>query len=414
MNLLKSVVLLLTVLLLIAVPGNASSQGLSGNINFDEVTTQEHWKAILEHSKETGRPVFVAVVAEWCRYCRLLESTVFTDIQVSEYHNRYFINIKMDGEKDYGKTFATLHGVKGFPAIFFLNSDGSILQRVNGYVEPSSMLAYARKALRRSDLIPILETRYSEKIITPMEMLTYLDFVESTEQAKAISIANDYLDEQGEGAFRDSVMYLIVRKYALDAGRRTPLEVLQNKDAFIRLYGRESFDNYFAEMFTYNLETAIYNRDENMVTQLIPLMKLHFPDDTEELTTLGTWKIFYAETDNPEGYDSLISLTLATVRDSVEFLIEEAYDIAMDYIDYPGFPELADRWLDMVSELRKPGFHVTYLHAYLNLLIGNIEKAEVMTERSRKLASGKEEQELVKQLLQYLSSLKEALPEEGN
>lgn len=407
MNLLKSVVLLLTFLFLIAVPGNASSQGLVGNVYFDEVTTQAHWDAVRNHSKETGRPVFVVVVAEWCRYCRLLESTVFTDIQVSEYLNMYFDNYKMDGEKDYGKTFAALHGVKGFPAIFFFNSDGSILQTVNGYVEPALMLSYARKALRRSDLIPILESRYREKIITSMEMITYLDYIESLDRSKAISIANDYLEEQGEGAFRDSVMYLIVWKYALDAGRRTPLEVVQNKDEFISLYGRESFDNYFAEMFTYNLEAAIYKQDENMVTQLLPLLKLHFPDDTDGVAMLGAWKIFYAETDNPGGYDSLVSISLGSMTDTIEFLLEEAYDIAMNYADYQGFPELADRWLDIVSELMSPDFDVLYLHAYVKLLTGQIAEAEELIQSASRLASNKEEKELVQQLLQYIGSVKE-------
>jgi len=119
-------------------------------IGITAITTQAQLDSVMQVSKATGKPVYLDVSTTWCGYCRRLHRQVYTDSAVAAYFNAHFINITIDGDQPLGKEMARIYGVRGFPTLLFLNSEGGVLHRVNGYVEPAVFLSHGRRALERA------------------------------------------------------------------------------------------------------------------------------------------------------------------------------------------------------------------------------------------------------------------------
>jgi thiol-disulfide isomerase/thioredoxin len=380
-------------------------------IDFKVIGTQEEWDSVLKVSSGSGLPVFVSIHAEWCKYCRLMEREAYSDPPVAAYFNHSFINVMMDGEKAFGKTFAQRQGVTGFPTLIFLNGKGSVLQRVNEYVEPPKLLSYARRAFRKSDFIPVIEAKFIDKSISHEEMLSYLDYIETTDYNKAIQLAGDYLDALDTKEYYDSAVFRIITKYALDPGYSTPQRVVGMWKMLNDYYGEEMMEHYFAELYSHHLREAILQKSDSMVRMLFPLMEKVFEPGDQQEGRLGTWKIFCAETGNPDGYNQVVMEEFARALDPYEFLYREAHEVAMDYDEIPGFLKMVDSWMDTLAAMKKFDFDAAYVQAYVKIRLPDYDAAEKKIRQLRLMAKTKKEQELVQQLLQILEYMKSTTPE---
>jgi thioredoxin 1 len=122
----------------------------SAPIAITAITTQAQLDSVMQVSKATGKTVYLDVSTTWCGYCRRLHRQVYTDSAVAAYFNTHFINITIDGDQPLGKEIARIYGVRGFPTLLFLNGDGGVVHRVNGYVEPAVFLSHGRRASERA------------------------------------------------------------------------------------------------------------------------------------------------------------------------------------------------------------------------------------------------------------------------
>ncbi|MBK7964909.1 MAG: DUF255 domain-containing protein [Bacteroidetes bacterium] len=51
-------------------------------------------------AKADKKPIFLHAYASWCHFCSEMAEKVYTDINVANFYNKNFINIKMDMEKE--------------------------------------------------------------------------------------------------------------------------------------------------------------------------------------------------------------------------------------------------------------------------------------------------------------------------
>lgn len=108
-----------------------------------------------EASSNDGKKIMVEVFAEWCEYCQKLEEQVLPDSTVIVNVNKYYHSVKLDGESDElitfndstlsMKDFAKDLGVRSYPTILFIDSQGELILQINGYMpvgDFQSMLVY--------------------------------------------------------------------------------------------------------------------------------------------------------------------------------------------------------------------------------------------------------------------------------
>jgi len=98
----------------------------------------------LAKAKADDKHVMVDFSTSWCVYCKKMDRETFAKPDVIALLNENFVSIKVDGdskqeldiegykitEKDLTKKE---YGVRGYPAFWFLKSDGTKLAQIKGY-----------------------------------------------------------------------------------------------------------------------------------------------------------------------------------------------------------------------------------------------------------------------------------------
>ncbi|MBI5477135.1 MAG: thioredoxin fold domain-containing protein [Ignavibacteriales bacterium] len=104
---------------------------------------------VIEANK-TNKKILLDVYTDWCKWCKKLDAEVYGNDKVTEYLNKHFISIKINGESEStlkykGKTIseqqlAGMLGVTGFPTIMFLDSKGEPIDKLGGFVPADKFL----------------------------------------------------------------------------------------------------------------------------------------------------------------------------------------------------------------------------------------------------------------------------------
>ena len=117
---------------------------ISQNIIFIE---EDNWEKILSLSKAHNKLIFVDGQTSWCRPCREMEKSVFTDTAVAHFYNKNFINVKIDMEKGDGKMLSKKYNIHYFPTYLFIDSVGNLIHRNHGFTPIVSFLNLGKNAI---------------------------------------------------------------------------------------------------------------------------------------------------------------------------------------------------------------------------------------------------------------------------
>jgi thioredoxin-related protein len=107
------------------------------------------WRTDLEsadaEAKQTGKMMMVDVYTDWCEWCKVLDTKTYTDAKVIA-GAQQFVPLKLNPEKSTtGAQFAKRYSVSGYPTVLFVEWDGTLVSRVEGFVDaPSFATAITR------------------------------------------------------------------------------------------------------------------------------------------------------------------------------------------------------------------------------------------------------------------------------
>ena len=101
--------------------------------------------------KNAKKPAIIDFYADWCVWCKTMDSQTFANQKVSQKLSRDYIAIRINIEKNEtilfeGKTysaqeFAGYCGVEGLPTIVFMDKGGKLITRIPGYVKADIFLS---------------------------------------------------------------------------------------------------------------------------------------------------------------------------------------------------------------------------------------------------------------------------------
>lgn len=86
----------------------------------------------IKQAEKEGKLVFVDCYTSWCGPCKMMSSKVFTQKYIGEYFKEHFVSLKVDMEKGEGPELAKKYGVKAYPTMLVLTSDGSVKYKILG------------------------------------------------------------------------------------------------------------------------------------------------------------------------------------------------------------------------------------------------------------------------------------------
>ena len=106
-------------------------------------TTAVRWgkdfSSALDRARKENKPVLVNFYADWCVWCKRLESTTLRDGKVAAMLQNQMVPISLDVEGD-GRELSNQYRVSGLPTILVLDSEGRELGRIPGYMPPAGFL----------------------------------------------------------------------------------------------------------------------------------------------------------------------------------------------------------------------------------------------------------------------------------
>ena len=92
----------------------------------------------LARARSEGKLVMLDVYTDWCGWCKKLDKDVFSDSRVAA-ALRDVVPVKVNAEKG-GEAVARRFAVEGYPTILFVDAGGTLVHRIDGYVNADEML----------------------------------------------------------------------------------------------------------------------------------------------------------------------------------------------------------------------------------------------------------------------------------
>lgn len=142
------------ILLLSAIANLSLAQG----IEFFEGSLEE----ALAKAKLEDKLIFVDAYTTWCGPCKAMSKNVFTDVNVGEFYNKSFINLKIDQEKGEGLDFAKKYNVRFYPTFVFINSEGEMAHKAVGYIEVEDFILLGAAATNDNYQLLSLQNKYDK------------------------------------------------------------------------------------------------------------------------------------------------------------------------------------------------------------------------------------------------------------
>lgn len=110
---------------------------------------ESSWEGAFERARAEGKPVLVSFEAEWCVWCKKLDSTTYRDSAVRALIAGSMVPLVLDVDGS-GRKLSDTHRVESLPTVLVFAPDGTERGRINGYLPPGQFLAAVNDILKQS------------------------------------------------------------------------------------------------------------------------------------------------------------------------------------------------------------------------------------------------------------------------
>lgn len=119
-----------------------------------KVKWQNNMEESMKKAEQENMPILINFYADWCEWCKKMDKLTYGNKKVASFINKNTVALSVNPEKDIkASELAEKYSVTGYPTVILINSDGFILNSVNGYVEGEAMISHIEKALEKNQII---------------------------------------------------------------------------------------------------------------------------------------------------------------------------------------------------------------------------------------------------------------------
>lgn len=158
-----------TTLLIAAIVLFSTILPLFAQVNFKEVVSAEEMDQVWADAVSQNKPVFVDIYATWCGPCKWMDANVFAAEEAGDYMNESFINVKMDGESEFGRQFAMQSGLTAYPSFFIFNSDKQLMNMLVGAKPWEELQPGLASTVEYYPVVALLQNKFESGILEQRE-----------------------------------------------------------------------------------------------------------------------------------------------------------------------------------------------------------------------------------------------------
>jgi len=124
--------------------------------SFEAVSTHEtsrldwekSWDSAFSRAKSEDKPVLVSFEAEWCVWCKKLDTTTFHDTDVVSLIAGSLVPLTLDVDGS-GEALSNRYGVESLPTVLVFSPTGEEVGRINGYLPPGRFVEVMKEILQQ-------------------------------------------------------------------------------------------------------------------------------------------------------------------------------------------------------------------------------------------------------------------------
>ena len=212
----------------------------NGGIRFEHEQT---WQQSREKALKENKLMFIDFFTEWCGPCLSMAEEVFPLMEVGNFYNTHFVNLKIDAEKGEGVLLKDKYGITSFPTYLFINpATEEIVHRSSSRQDAEVFLFTGASALNEQMRSPYLEKEYNEGRRTPEFLRHYMDFLASVYRRDELQkVTAEYTDRK-EFSLKNETDWNVFNRHIVGTDNKQIREVMANKAQFDELYGTAAVD----------------------------------------------------------------------------------------------------------------------------------------------------------------------------
>lgn len=169
---------------------------LNAQVEFIEVETPEQMKAVQKRASDQMLMMFVDVYATWCGPCKMMDREVYTDPSVADYMNAHYVSVRMNGESDYGRIYASKQQLEGYPSMFIFSDDGERVSNIVGFTPAEELVGTLKSVTEGFSKVKSYRASYRNGTLEAEGFADYITVVrEMGNQEEAEELASAYMEQ---------------------------------------------------------------------------------------------------------------------------------------------------------------------------------------------------------------------------
>jgi thiol-disulfide isomerase/thioredoxin len=374
MKKLKNIFTLVIVFVVLSISSSAYSQ-----MQFTEVKDSTDWKELLQKASENEKLIFLDIYATWCGPCKYIDQNVYPQPEVGDVFNKYYYNVKIDGETEFGAGLVQKFGLTAYPTMYFLSANEDIITRIVGVREAPELSNLGNTLALNAEKLKDFYLKYKDDKLTAEELMEYHTLLTSIEELeKAAEISAQIVPSLSDEDILDPKFKEIILNSPFGFDSKVYKLLKENKAAFEENWTDEEIAGLFASIYNVVLTEAIINQDEELVEKIIheflPVYMADSPQDIKDGAYV-TRKLYFANTENWIKFISMVNHEFETNHaDDPSFLYGEAYEVASEYNSSEVALSAALEWIKKALNMDK-SFDNFVMTSYISGMKGNYDEA---------------------------------------
>ena len=339
----------------------------------------KNWDEAVALAKAENKLIFLDAFTTWCAPCKVMDDYVFTHELGGELHNKNFVNLKMDMEKEIGPLFVSRYGVSAYPSFLYLTWDGTLVHKSHGFQNIEKFVREGNKALEPYRLERALNDRFNEGDRLPdfLYHLTY--YRQNKNDMSYYQLVPMYLETQSDWNSRDNLKYIF--DFVQDFDSEMFKHMSENKVAYSEIVGASAFNTKFKGF----IDDAMENGGEPLTLERREqIYKLAYPGIADQMMT--EYKLdYYKDKNQLADYARTSYYYYTTYASDDEEAILQDLPLYEEYLDTSEARAFVREWHGRIAERDNSAMAWLRMARY-QLQDGNFDKAKEIAKKAKKLA----------------------------